>query len=413
MSNNLLNVIKEVFCTYNYSVSTAQQGVDLLAEKPGNRVAIKIVDDVSADDLKQFLDSFKDNNVKILFITMTGFSEEVRKLGKLHDLILWDRPELEKQIGKAVLLGCESASSPFAKTDIDVTADETRPEAAASKPAAAAPAATSAREISSLTQELYTHTPEPSVKPAAKPQPVPEPEESPAVAKAKARAEARPKVEEEEVEEKPRAKAKPREETIVAEEETEEEESGASIPLHTVPIKIKDKDALKIAGSIARAEDVEATLKFIPYWKYDYTLDVQSRYKDLTVPLTGKGSRMINAINKNVEPAPTAKPVENIDLPDAQYNVEQTVVTEEEANSMAIKAIIEENTKNLRFKVMQGEAAMVEHKKFQPKPSDIDIQMELLYIPFWAIRSHKGYMEINAYDGKPTKMPMDDGAEIL
>ncbi len=41
------------------------------------------------------------------------------------------------------------------------------------------------------------------------------------------------------------------------------------------------------------------------------------------------------------------------------------------------------------------------------------MQMELLYIPYWTVRSHKGYMEINAYDGKPTKMPMDDGAEIL
>ena len=410
MSNNLLNVIKEVFCTYNYSVSAAQQGVDLLAEKPGNRVAIKLVDDVSAEDLKQFLDSYKDNSAKILFITMTGFSEEVRKLGKLHDLILWDRPELEKQIGKAVLLGCENASSPFAKTDIDVTAEEAKPEVAAPKsPVAATPTASPANELSSLTQELYSHTPEPSAKPAAKPQPVAEPEESPAVAKAKARAEAMTKEEEE----KPRAKAKPREELVVAEEETEEEESGASIPLHTLPIKIKDKDALKIAGSIARAEDVEATLKFIPYWKYDYSVDVQSRYKDMTVPITGKGSRMINAINKNVEPAPAVKPIENVDLPDAQYNVEQTIVTEEEANAMAIKAIVEENTKNLRFKAMQGEAAMVEHKKFQPKPSDIDIEMELLYVPFWAVRSHKGYMEINAYDGKPTKMPMDDGAEIL
>jgi hypothetical protein len=403
MSNNLLNVIKEVFSTYNYAVSASQQGFDLLAEKPGNRVAIKLVDDVSADDLKQFLDSLNGNNVKILFITMTGFSEDIKKLGKLHDLILWDRPELEKQIGKAVLLGCENASSPFAKTDIDVTA-EAQPQAAAPKPVAAV---SPANEISSLTQELYSHSPEAArPQPAAKPQPVQEAVESPAVAKARARVEA--KVEEEE--EKPKAKAKPKDDEVV---EAGDEESGASIPLHTVPIKIKDKDAMKIAGSIARAEDVEISLKFIPYWKYDYSLDVQSRYKDLTVPLTGKGSKMINAITKSVEAAPTSKPIENIDLPDAPYNVEQSVVTEEEANQMALKAIIEENTKNLRFKAMQGEAAMVEHKKFMPKPSDIDMQMELLYIPYWAVRSHKGYMEINAYDGKPTKMPMDDGAEIL
>jgi hypothetical protein len=89
------------------------------------------------------------------------------------------------------------------------------------------------------------------------------------------------------------------------------------------------------------------------------------------------------------------------------------VVTQEEATAMAVKAIIEENTKTVRFKGTQGEAAIVEHKKFQPRPQDIELNMELLYIPFWAVRSHKGYMEINAYDGKPTKMPIDDGAEIL
>ena len=55
---------------------------------------------------------------------------------------------------------------------------------------------------------------------------------------------------------------------------------------------------------IGRAEDVELSIKFIPYWKYDFLLDVQSRYKDLTIPLNSKGSRMINAINKTIDPAP-------------------------------------------------------------------------------------------------------------
>jgi hypothetical protein len=191
------------------------------------------------------------------------------------------------------------------------------------------------------------------------------------------------------------------------------ESESVSIPLHAVPIKVKDGDALKISGAIGRAEDVGVSLKFIPYWKYDYVLDVQSKYRDLTVPLNSKGSRMINAINKQVDPSPAAPTVESVELPDVPYNVEESVVTQEEANAMAIKNIIEENTKTVRFKGTQGEAAIVEHKKFQPKPQDIELTMELLYVPFWAVRSHKGYMEINAYDGKPTRMPIDDGAEIL
>jgi ATP-dependent exoDNAse (exonuclease V) beta subunit len=89
------------------------------------------------------------------------------------------------------------------------------------------------------------------------------------------------------------------------------------------------------------------------------------------------------------------------------------LLTEEEAKAMAIKAVVDENTKTVRFKGTQGEAAIVEHKKFLPRPQDVEMDIELVYIPFWVVRSHKGYMEINAYDGKPTKMPIDDGAEIL
>jgi hypothetical protein len=365
MSNKLLNVIKEVVSTYNYTVSVMQQGFDLLAEKPGNRVGIKLVDEASADDLKTFLDGLNGSDLKVLLITMAGFSEDVKKLGSQRELMMWDRAELARQIGNAVLSGCEA-------------------------PAQAKPAA----DISSLTSELYAS------RPAIKaPEPV-----QPKVVKA-------PEPVIEAVEEEKPAKKKAKPEPAV--EPAEEPAEGVSIPLHAIPIKVRDSDAVKISGAIGRAEDVELSIKFIPFWKYDYKLDVQSRYRDLTVPLNSKGSRVINAINKQVDPAPQAAPVESVDLPDTPYNVEETVVSEEEARAMAIKAIVEENTKTIRFKGTQGEAAIVEHKKFQPRPQDVEMEIELVYIPFWAVRSHKGYMEINAYDGKPTKMPIDDGAEIL
>ncbi len=370
MSNNLLNVIKEVFSTYNYSVSTSQKGFDLLAEKPGNSVGIKLIDDVSSDDLKTFLGSLNGNGIKVLFITMASFSDDVKKLSSQKEVMLWDRAELERQIGKAVLSGCDSAAP---QRDL----------------LAKAPS-----DISSLTNELYSRSPEKPAPAQARPAPAlaPEPEEEAEVVEA---AEEEPA--------KKKAKPKPK----------EEEPEGVTIPLHAIPIKVKDSDAIKISGLIGRAEDVELSIKFIPYWKYDFRLDVQSRYKDLTIPLNSKGSRMINAINKSIDPAPAAAPVENVSIDGAPYNVEESIVTQEEATAMAVKAIIEENTKTVRFKGTQGEAAIVEHKKFQPRPQDIEMNMELLYIPFWAVRSHKGYMEINACDGKPTKMPIDDGAEIL
>jgi hypothetical protein len=364
MSNNLLDVIKEIFRSYNYSVSTVNQDYDLLAKKAGNGIAIKVVNGVSADDVKEFAGSIKTAKAKGLMISLAEFSEDAKKAAKQQDLLLWDRPELERQIGKAVLVGFESAEKQ------DIVHEE----------AEAAPA-----DISALTRELYA---KPSEKPKAASKAVKKPEPK--------QVELEPPAEEPEVVEAPA-----------------EEEEDTKIPLHAIPPKVKMADAVRISGNIGRAEDLECSMKFIPFWKYDYSLDVMSKYKDVTVPLNGKGSKIINAINKAVFPTPAAKPVESVDLPDAPYNIEMALLTQEEAVAMAVKTIIEEHSKQIRFKATIGEAAMVEHKKFSPKPSDIRMQIEMLYIPFWAIRSHKGYMEINALDGKPTQMPIDDGAEIL
>lgn len=384
MSNNLLDVIKEVFSTYSYSVSASNQGYDLVAKKANNSVAIKVADDVSEEDLDTFAQSIKGNGTRGLIVSMAVIQDDVKSAAAKQDIAVWDRPELEKQIGKAVLLGVEARNDPLVKTELEV------PATAEAVPEAQAPEAEqkpAKKDISALTQELYGTG---SAKTKAK----------------AASAKAAPKPEVIEVEEPEVIEAAP-------EPEVEEEEGPATIPLHTVPYKIKKADALKISGNIGRAEDVECSLKFIPFWKYDYSLDVMSRYKDITVPLTGKGSKMINSINKNVSPAPGLKPIENIELPDAPYNIEMAILTQEEAYAMAMKSLIDEHSKTIRFKATIGEAAMVEHKKFSPKPAEINMRMELIYIPFWAVRSHKGYMEINAIDGKPTQMPIDDGAEIL
>ncbi|MCD1294784.1 hypothetical protein CUJ83_07200 [Methanocella sp. CWC-04] len=383
MSNNLLDVIKEIFSTYNYAVSAGNQGFDLLAKKTNNTVAIKLSDSMSVDELGSFMGSFGEMNAKGLVVTMGYFSEDVKLFAKQHDILLWERPELEMQIGKAVLISFEGKPDPFMETA------ET-----ASQPA-------QKKDISAITQELYTRVPEKAEKSSKKLASI-LPEK--AQAKSAAKAEKPEPVIEPQVNE-------PASEIIEA--AAEEEPEDLKIPLHTIPIKVKSTDAIKIAGNIGRAEDVEYSLKFIPFWKYSYNVDVQSKYKDIVVPLKSKGTKIINAINKNVDPAPTIKPVESIDIPDAPYNIEMTILTQEEAQAMAMKSIVDESSKTIRFKATIGEAAMVEHKKFSPKPAEVKFDIELLYIPFWAVRSHKGYIEINAYDGKPSKMPIDDGAEIL
>jgi hypothetical protein len=377
MSNNLLDVITEIFNTYNYSISAKKKEFDLFAEKPNNSVAIRVLDSPTADDIKAIADAIRsDGGAKGLIVSMAFSAEDVRKAAKQKDVMIWDRPELERQIGKAVLMRLDVGSDPFAA----------EPAPAAGK-----------KDVEALTQELYGGAPE-AEKPAE-------------AAAPKAALKAAP----------PKAASKPepvQQQIIEAEEPAKapaaaEPEEPVKLPIRALPAKFKSTDALKIAGNIARAEDVEVSLTFIPYWKYDYSLDVISKYKEVSVPLTGKGSKMINAINKNVDNVPPMKPVDGVDVPEVPYNIEQAMLTEEEARAMAMKAIVQEHSKEVRFKGTQGEAAYVEHKRFAPKNSDIEMTMEMIYVPFWAVRSHKGYMEINACDGKPTQMPMDNGAEIL
>jgi len=373
MSNNLIAVLEQIFSTYNYTVS-AKKDFDLVAEKPNNNVAIKIIDNPGSDDVKLFADAAKAENSKGLIVSMAFFSDDVKKAAKLGEVMIWDRPELEKQIGKAVLMRLDADGDPFSSVE-----------------APAAPEEKKEVSISALTQELYGGAPE---KPKAKPAP----------AAKVVKAEPKPEPVQQVIE---------AEEDLVAADAQEEPEEPTRLPIKSIPIKIKGTDAVKIAGNIARAEDTEVSLSFIPHWKYDFSLDVTGRYRDVTVPMNGKGSRMINAINKNVDITPNVKPQDGIEIPDAPYHIQQAMLTEEEARTMAFKTIIEEHTKTVRLKGTQGEAAIVEHKKFSPKPTDVKFSIEMLYVPFWIVRSHKGYMEVNAYDGKPTQAPIDDGAEIL
>jgi hypothetical protein len=340
-------------------------------------VAIRVLDNPTQDDIISIAEAISsDGGAKGLIVSMAFFTEDMKKAAKQKDIMIWDRPELEKQIGKAVLMRLDIVSDPFAT--------ESAPAPAAAK-----------EDVSALTQELYGGAPA-AEKPKAAAAPVAAPKPEP----------------------RPEAKPEPKQQQIVEAEEPEKVEEAPAdepmkLPIRALPVKIKSTDALKIAGNIAKAEDVEVSIAFIPYWKYDYSLDVISRYKDISVPLNGKGSKMINSVNKNVDNVPPLKPVDGVEIPDTPYNINQATLTEEEARAMAMKSIIAEHSKEVRFKGTQGEAAFVEHKKFTPKNTDVRLTIEMLYVPFWVIRSHKGYMEINACDGKPTQAPIDDGAEIL
>ena len=147
MSNNLIDVLEQIFGTYNYAVG-AKKDFDLVAEKPNNNVVIQVMDNPGADDVRQFAEAAKAENCKALIVSMTFFTDDVKKAARQKDVMIWDRPELEKQIGKAVLMRIDADRDPFASAE---------------EPAA--PAEHKEVSVSALTQELYGSAPE---KPKAK-----------------------------------------------------------------------------------------------------------------------------------------------------------------------------------------------------------------------------------------------------
>ena len=115
MSNNLQDVITEIFSTYNYSVRAKKKGFDLFAEKQNNFVAIRVLDNPTPDDIRAIAEAISsDGGAKGLIVSMAFFTEDMKKAAKQKDIMIWDRPELEKQIGKAVLMRLDIISDPFA-----------------------------------------------------------------------------------------------------------------------------------------------------------------------------------------------------------------------------------------------------------------------------------------------------------
>jgi uncharacterized membrane protein YkoI len=156
-----------------------------------------------------------------------------------------------------------------------------------------------------------------------------------------------------------------------------------------------------------------AILKFVPFWKYDYSLGVEHRYRSKIIDISGDGSGFINALNGNQEEMTLEGVQKTVAVPNVEYDVKMPVTTEEEATDKLLVDIIEEYTRDLRFDDMQGDAIISEHKRFKPAPSDIDLKVELVYVPVWEVKGQRNSVEINASNGEVLRNPVDDDVEFV
>jgi hypothetical protein len=99
----VIGIVKNIFTYYGYSTSSSEIS-DLLAEKDSDHLLIKFENNPNFNNIRYFSNIAKSYRGKGIMIS-ESFDEKTRLLALDEGLMLWDRSELESQIGRAVLAG--------------------------------------------------------------------------------------------------------------------------------------------------------------------------------------------------------------------------------------------------------------------------------------------------------------------
>ncbi len=99
----VIGIVKNIFTYYGYSTGSSDI-CDLLAEKDSDHLLIKFENNPNFNNIRYFADIAKSYHGKGVMIS-ESFDEKTRLLALDEGLMLWDRSELESQIGRAVLAG--------------------------------------------------------------------------------------------------------------------------------------------------------------------------------------------------------------------------------------------------------------------------------------------------------------------
>ncbi len=191
-----------------------------------------------------------------------------------------------------------------------------------------------------------------------------------------------------------------------------EYEKTIRILLRSVTINIEKSDAISIAETkIGTAESQQ--LKFIPIWYYKYFFSIQKKFKSRMIDLAGDGEGYINAITCENSFDKYKDIQDNTFVPTQNYEIKQPKIEKKDALNRAADAIIREHTKEIRLNEMIGDTIVFEQKVFAPDPQDINIEMELIYIPVWEIRSRHETIDINGYNGQIMAVKVHSNVELV
>ncbi|WP_048143613.1 hypothetical protein [Methanosarcina horonobensis] len=380
MKQDLLELLVDIFKSSGYNVIISSQ-YDILVEKNGHKAYVMCALRPDYEEIRSFSEKIK--GCTGIYVMTQKTSGELNDYAAELGIYIWDRDELALQIGRAVLANMERKLRDC-QTESEISPNEHK-EQAASAPESAEEnweeedfeqESCSAGELVPL-QEMSRETERISFESRIM---------SP-------------------VEERKPLKR-------LEKNEDSRAEQYEMLNIQSVEPRISKDQAIIIAKPYLSSPK-DAVLKFVPFWKYSYSVEAEKRFRSKVMSITGEGKGFLNALNKSREKMDIEGLGIPTKIPAVQYELKRPNVDKKQAEKVLLDLIIQENTREMRFNNLEGQAIIYEQKSISPKADEIELDMELVYVPVWEVKGKRNSLEINAYNASVLEEPIDEDAEFL
>lgn len=384
MKQDLLEILVDIFKSSGYNATISSQ-YDIFVEKNRHKAYVKCALQPGREEIKAFSEKIGDCT-GIYVMTQKG-PEELIDYAAEFGIHVWNRDELALQIGRSILVNLEQKSNISYSEPEKQTSNDTGDQYG--------------QTIFELPVENWKLKKDYREKPHFKEELLPLQNQQSEAEKISFGTQSLTRS----IENKKNLR-KP--EHV----EVPETESYEMLNIQSVEPRISKNQAIIIAKPYIY-NPMDAVLKFVPFWKYIYNVEAEKRFRSKVLTIAGKGKGFLNALNKSKE----EMDVEGLGIPTrvpaVQYELKRPIVDKKQAEKILLDFIKEENTREIRFNNTEGQAVIYEHRSVGPRSDEIQLDMELVYIPVWEVKGKRNSLEINAYNAKVLEEPVDEDAEFL
>jgi len=382
MKQDLLEILVDIFKSSGYNVIISSQ-CDILVEKNGHQAYVRCTLQPDFEEIKDF--SEKKGDCTGIYVMTQKISGDVTDYATELGIYLWDRDELALQIGRAVLVNMEQKNNCYSEPEISQTNETLN---LLGEPASEL--YTEGRKAEEVIQEPYFSRGVVSLQT--------QPSGAEIISL--------------EANYLPRTCDMRRDSNNLEQDEVSEPDSYEMLNIQSVEPKIS-KDQVLIIAKPYLSTPKDAILKFVPFWRYKYNVEAEKKFRSKVLSIVAEGKGFLNALNKSREEIEIEGLGTPTRIPAVEYEVKRPNVDKKLAEKILIDLIIQENTREMRFNNLEGQAIIYEHRSIKPKPEEIELKMELVYIPVWEVKGKRNSVEINAYNAKILEEPIDEDAEFV